>query len=177
MLIEMGHNISSGILSSSSKGIKKQLNISDSEFGLFGYWNSNGRLVGSFAFLLIFYRINRKWLLTIGLILKASFLCGFFFSNNFKILVFFRFMTGLLHMIPTIYLPTWIDQFGIFKQRPNLIVIYNSFSTIGKVFGYGLSNFFTEEKVNNFILFLVDQRLFHRRIIFGRMLISRANYQ
>lgn len=153
MLVEMGQNISSGILSSSSKGIKKQLSISDREFGLFGYWNSNGRLIGSFAFLLIFYRMNRKWLLFIGLLLKAGFLCGFNFTNNFKLLIFFRFMTGILHMIPTIYLPTWIDQFGIFKQRPNLIVIYNSFSTIGKVLGYGLSNYFTEEKVYYIILF------------------------
>lgn len=156
MGVEMGQNISSGILSSSSKGIKKQLSISDKDFGLFGYWNSNGRLIGSFGFLLIFYRLNRKWLLFFGLFLKAAFLCGFNFTNNFRLLVFFRFMTGILHMIPTIYLPTWIDQFGIFKQRPNLIVIYNSFSTIGKVLGYALSNFFTEEKVNNLILFLVD---------------------
>ena len=59
-------------------------------------------------------------------------------------------MTGLTHMIPTVYNPTWLDQYGINSQRPNLIVIYNAFSTIGKVAGYGLVHYFTEEHVRKY---------------------------
>ena len=121
ILIEMGQNISSGTLSASSKSIKKNLNISNIEFGLFGYWNSNGRLLGSFTFLLVLYRFNRKWLLGLGAFIKGLCLMGFLFTEDFKILVFFRFMTGITHMIPSIYNPTWIDQFSLFKQKSILI--------------------------------------------------------
>lgn len=151
ILIEMGTNCSSGILSASSAGIKKQLNIENAGFGMFGYWNSNGRLLGSFCFLLVFYRLNRKWLLGIGIFMKGAFLLGFNFTQEFRLLIFFRFMTGITHMISSIYIPTWLDQFGIFQQRPNLIVIYNAFSTVGKVTGYGLVNFYSEEKVSSLV--------------------------
>ncbi len=52
-------------------------------------------------------------------------------------------------MIPTIYNPTWIDQFGLFTQKSFLMVVYNSFATGGKVIGYGLVNYFGEENVNH----------------------------
>ncbi|MCQ2818941.1 MAG: MFS transporter [archaeon] len=143
----MGTNCSSGILSASSKGIKKQMNLTDASFGQFGYWNSNGRLLGSFAFLLFLYRLSRKYLLGIGLLIKGFFLIMFKFTDKFELLLFFRFMTGITHMIPSIYIPTWLDQFGLSTQRPNLITIYNAFSTIGKVTGYGLVHLFSEEEV------------------------------
>ena len=34
--------------------------MTDIEFGLFGYWNSNGRLVGALCFMLIFYKLSNS---------------------------------------------------------------------------------------------------------------------
>ena len=147
MLVEIGTCSSSGILSSASKGIKKQLKMTDIEFGLFGYWNSNGRLAGALCFMLIFYKFDRKWLIGLGILIKGILLSCFYFISNAKYLFLFRFLTGLCHMIPSIYIPIWLDQYGIYKLRPHLQVTYIAFSSIGKATGYGLTVLFGEESV------------------------------
>ena len=43
-------NISSGLLSSATKEIKKSLNMNDSKFGMFGTANGLGRVIGSLMF-------------------------------------------------------------------------------------------------------------------------------
>ena len=48
--IESIMNVSSGIFSSATKEIKRQLNLNDTKFGSFGTANSIGRVISSISF-------------------------------------------------------------------------------------------------------------------------------
>ena len=59
--IEGVMNVSSGLLSSATKEVKKSLNMNDAKFGSFGTANSLGRIISSTLFSMFNQKISRKW--------------------------------------------------------------------------------------------------------------------
>ena len=79
--IESIMNVSSGIFSSATKEIKRQLNLNDTKFGSFGTSNSLGRVISSIFFGIINQKVSRKWTTIIFASFHAIFLF-FFISLN-----------------------------------------------------------------------------------------------
>lgn len=59
--IEGVMNVSSGLLSSATKEIKKSLNMTDAKFGSFWTANSFGLIISSTLFGMLNQKISRKW--------------------------------------------------------------------------------------------------------------------
>ena len=129
-------NISSGLLSSATKEIKKSLNMNDSKFGMFGTANGLGRVIGSLMFGLLNIKLSRKWLQTLNVGFHALFLLPFKFTENGIILICMRGLTGLTQMTPSIYLCVWIDQYGIGSFKTIQITMVQLCQTSGKCIGY-----------------------------------------
>ena len=65
-------------------------------------------------------------------------------------------------MIPTIYTPVWIDQFGLKEHRMELMSILQVFMPGGKVVGYFLNILFGQENVYIYqFIILVAKRIFY----------------
>ena len=135
-------NVSSGLLSSATKEVKKSLNMNDAKFGSFGTANSLGRIISSTLFGMFNQIISRKWSTTLSVGFHALFLLCFQITNNANILIFVRGLQGLTQMPQAIYIPVWIDQFGIRKYRTVQITSLQLFMTTGKCIGYFLNMFF-----------------------------------
>jgi len=135
-------NVSSGLLSSATKEVKKSLNMNDAKFGSFGTANSLGRIISSTLFGMFNQVISRKWTTTLSVGFHALFLLCFQITNNANILIFVRGLQGLTQMPQAIYIPVWIDQFGIRKYRTVQITSLQLFMTTGKCIGYFLNMFF-----------------------------------
>ena len=135
-------NVSSGLLSSATKEVKKSLNMNDAKFGSFGTANSLGRIISSTLFGMFNQVISRKWSTTLSVGFHAIFLLCFQITNNANILIFVRGLQGLTQMPQAIYIPVWIDQFGIRKYRTVQITSLQLFMTTGKCIGYFLYMFF-----------------------------------
>ena len=135
-------NVSSGLLSSATKEVKKSLNMNDAKFGSFGTANSLGRIISSTLFGMFNQVISRKWSTTLSVGFHALFLLCFQITNNANILIFVRGLQGLTQMPQAIYIPVWIDQFGIRKYRTVQITSLQLFMTTGKCIGYFLNMFF-----------------------------------
>ena len=140
--IEGTMNVSSGLLSSATKEVKKSLNMNDAKFGSFGTANSLGRIISSTLFGMLNQIISRKWSTTLSVGFHALFLLCFQITNNANILIFVRGLQGFTQMPPAIYIPVWIDQFGIRKYRTVQITSLQLFMTTGKCIGYFLNMFF-----------------------------------
>ena len=140
--IEGVMNVTNGLLSSASKEIKKSLNINDSKFGSFGTANSFGRIISSLIFSVINQRVSRKWTTIIGVGFHALFVFSFNLTNNANILIFARGLQGFTQMLPSIYVPVWIDQFGIRAYKTVQITSVQLSQTTGKCIGYFLNMFF-----------------------------------
>ena len=140
--IEGMMNVSSGLLSSATKEVKKSLNMNDAKFGSFGTANSLGRIISSTLFGMFNQVISRKWSTTIFVGFHAFFLLCFHITNNANILIFVRGLQGFTQMPQAIYIPVWIDQFGIRKYRTIQITSLQLFMTCGKCVGYFLNMYF-----------------------------------
>ncbi len=133
--IESILNVSSGIFSSATKEIKNMLNLSDTRFGSFGTANSIGRVASSILFGIFNQKVSRKWTTIIFVTLHAFFLFIFNLTNNVPILIFFRGLLGFTQSTPSVYVPVWINQFGLSEYKTIQITSLQLFQTIGKLLG------------------------------------------
>ena len=140
--IEGVMNVSSGLLSSATKEVKKSLNMNDAKFGSFGTANSLGRIISSTLFGMFNQKMSRKWSTTLGIGFHAIFIFCFQITNNANILIFVRGLHGFTQMPPSIYVPVWVSQFAIRKYRTIQITSIQLFQTIGKCIGYFLNMIF-----------------------------------
>ena len=137
--IESIMNVSSGIFSSATKEIKRQLNLNDTKFGSFGTANSIGRVISSILFGIINKKVSRKWTIIIFVIFHSIFLFFFKLTVNANILIFIRGLLGLTQTTPSVYVPVWVNQFGLSNYKTIQITSIQLFQTIGKLLGQ-LSN-------------------------------------
>ena len=140
--VEGAMNISSGLLSSATKEIKKSLKMNDAKFGMFGTANGLGRVIGSTLFGMYNLKMSRKWIQTANVGFHALFLLIFKLTNNGNILICMRGLTGLTQMPPSIYCCVWIDQYGLTAFKTVQITAVQLFQTTGKCIGYFLNMFF-----------------------------------
>ena len=140
--VEGAMNISSGLLSSATKEIKKSLNMNDAKFGMFGTANGLGRVIGSTLFGMYNIKYSRKWIQTGNVGFHALFLLIFKLTNNGNILICMRGLTGFTQMPPSIYCCVWIDQYGLASLKTVQITTVQLFQTTGKCIGYFLNMFF-----------------------------------
>ena len=140
--VEGAMNISSGLLSSATKEIKKSLKMNDAKFGMFGTANGFGRVIGSTLFGMYNLKYSRKWIQTANVGFHALFLLIFKLTNNGNILICMRGLTGFTQMPPSIYCCVWIDQYGISAFKTVQITTVQLFQTTGKCIGYFLTMFF-----------------------------------
>ena len=133
--IESIMNVSSGIFSSATKEIKRQLNLNDTKFGSFGTSNSIGRVISSILFGMINKKVSRKWTTIIFVIFHAIFLFFFKLTMNANILLFIRGLLGLTQTTPSVYVPVWINQFGLNNYKTIQITSLQLFQTLGKLLG------------------------------------------
>ena len=128
--------ISQGILSSCVTEIKKELHLSDEEFGMFGTISGFGSLIGSLIFTLIIERVSHKYLICTMLLINSVSHFAFFFKFNYTLLLFSRLISGYASVFCYIYFPMWVDEFGIKDWLNFMQTIVQVSNTIGHILGY-----------------------------------------
>ena len=139
ILISLSHAliyISPGILSSCITQIKKELDLSDEEFGLFGTINGFGALIGSLVFTLIIEKVNHKVLITSALILNCICHIAFYLKLSYTLLLYSRFISGFNTIFCFTYYPQWVDKFGILHWVNFMQTFVQISKTFGNVLGY-----------------------------------------
>ena len=143
---EMAMNVSSGVLSASSKAIKRQYTMKDVEFGYFGLAQGIGRTLGCIFYTVLVNQISAKWLGGAFSIFKGLVLASFGLTQSKWVLIFLRGVIGFVHMLPSTYIPLWIDQYGFRKYKTVQMSFLQTLVPVGKVLGFVLVNIFTEER-------------------------------
>ena len=129
-------NFDQGAISASSKEIKIFFKMTDRELGSFGGISFLGTTLGGIFSLSIINQINRKYII-LSLIIVS--ICSLYFPTIISSKLFFifcRILTGFSQSFMSIYLPVWIDQFGIYKRKSLMLSIIS----IPNAFGYLLGN-------------------------------------
>ena len=142
-----------GVISSSSVKVKKDLNLSDTEFGTFGSIVQLGRITGTFIVMILLNTLNRKFLIVGAVFLKCATFLIYFLTMNWWVVVVFRFLQGVSHVFPYVYFPTWCDQFGVQSVKALMMSGIQTASPFGSVFGFSVTTFIGD--VSYFLLLMI----------------------
>ena len=129
-------NFDQGAISNSTKEIKIFFKMTDRELGSFGGISFLGTTLGGIFSLSIINKLNRKYII---LFLMLISIFSLYFPTVISSKLFFMFcriLTGFSQSFMSIYLPVWVDQFGINKKKSIMI----SLISIPSAFGYLLGN-------------------------------------
>ena len=166
-----------GVVSARPAQIKKELNIDDRAFGIYGSIVQIGRIVGTLSVMVLLNFFNRKYLIFFALILKCSTFLIYFVTSNYPIIMIFRFLQGFSHVFTYVYFPTWVDQFGLQKYKTVMTSFIQTASPFGSVFGFNATTFLNDFKygfallafsilgLNALLLFMPD-KYFSPKIFF-----------
>ena len=168
-------NLDQGAISASTTEIKKYFNMSDTELGSFGGISFLGTTLGGIFSLSIINKFNRKYMIMILLIVNTLSIFIPTIITSKILLMFCRILSGFAQSFTSIYLPVWVDQFGISNKKS----IMMSLISLPSALGYLVGNIFavlTSWKTTfnigmfiNFILFICfyssDNLYFSKTII------------
>ena len=125
-----------GVLSSSKKQVRRDLQLDEKGYGFFGSFASAGRMFGSVAFMGLLQTDRRKLLTCICIFINGAAFFSYSLTFNRWILYCVRFLIGSVRIYPHIYIPVWVDQFGIKKLKTMMMTIINITSPLGQTVGY-----------------------------------------
>ena len=134
-------NISSGIFPSSSIEIKTHLKISDFQYGQFFLFSSIGKIIGSLLFFKLKKLHNRKIFLIFATLINSIIVFTFYYSNIFWLISFLKGIMGITDMLIQIFVPSWIQQFGINKYKLGLTSIIQLSNPLGKSLAFWLNHY------------------------------------
>jgi MFS family permease len=129
-------DVDNGVIASSSQSIKQDLNISDGQFGLFVSIPFTGRILGLLIFIGIISSNHRKLIMSLTVFLHGITFYSYSLTSNYYILILVRIFTAIMKVYGSIYMPVWIDQFGIRKYKTLLFTLSYMISPYGQVFGF-----------------------------------------
>lgn len=136
-------NISSGLFPSSSLDIKSHLQISDYQFGLFFLLSSIGKIIASLLFLKLKKFNNRKIFLILISLINSFIAFIFYCSKIFGLISFLKLIMSINDMLIQIFVPIWIQQFGINKYKLTLTSIVQLSNPLGKIFAFWINCYFS----------------------------------
>lgn len=127
-----------GVLSSSKKQVRRDLQLDEKGYGFFGSSASAGRMFGSVVFIGLLQTDRRKILTLVCIFINGAAFFSYYLTFNRWILYGVRFLIGSVRIYPHIYIPVWVDQFGIKKLKTMMMTVINITSPLGQTVGYVL---------------------------------------
>lgn len=177
-------SLSKGLFISASDEIKKDFQLSERAFGIFGSLFDLGKILGGIILTLIISKISRKLLIILLLFLNGSLATSFMFISDKIAIMIIYFFLGITNMSLAVYVPIWVDQFAINKYKTLCLTLVQFGEAFGLSFGYILNYFVTPNgykigfliegillEISAFILIFFSSLYFSSRVL----IIKEAN--
>lgn len=129
-------SVAIGVLSSSATHVKKELQLSDNQFGTMGTILGLGNVIGSVVYTILADKISKKIILFVSMTMCSGSHVFFFLTNNYYLVLLIRFVSGLGQVCGYPYFHHWPEQFGIQKYKSILVTIMGLSGAFGYVWGY-----------------------------------------
>lgn len=126
----------------SIKQFKRDLALTDEEYGLFSSFNYLGKIAGSFVFMFLFNLCNRKYLCIVIFLMYTPNFLTLILALPKLFLYVARTLIGFTNIFLFTYFPVWCDQYGIHKYKPLMITLIQVILPLGSLLGSTLSSIF-----------------------------------
>ena len=148
-LSTIASHITMSLFRASSQVIKKELKLTDSQYGFFGSLYHLGKFIGTVLLIFVINRQNRKRMIINDLFFLSILLSFFKFTKNKFILMPSFFLIGIFVMAINIFVPIWIDQFCTIKLKTIFLTMIQFSKAFGLVLGFILNYFMKSENYQN----------------------------
>ena len=128
-------DLDSGIIVSSYKSFTEDLNMSDIQFGTLSSITTVGEIIGLLFYMSIINKNHRKFILVSTSFLHGIGLFGYLINSNFYYISILNFFISVCKAFINVYMPVWIDQFGIKKYKTILLTILYMAISVGMIIG------------------------------------------
>ena len=146
ILLNITYSADVGVIASSKFKLQSDLNFNDKEFATFNSITSTGRILGTFIYMVLLTRDNRKLLTSVTLLSSCAIFFSFLFTSHKFVLYTIRFLLGLTRNFFQIYVPVYVDQFGVKPLKTIMISICNITSPLGRALGFAIGTALGEER-------------------------------
>ena len=127
ILLNITYSADVGVIASSKFKLQSDLNFNDKEFATFNSITSTGRILGTFIYMVLLTRDNRKLLTSVTLLSSCAIFFSFLFTSHKFVLYAIRFLLGLTRNFFQIYVPVYVDQFEVKPLKTIMIRNWNCF--------------------------------------------------
>ena len=146
ILLNITYSADVGVIASSKFKLQSDLNFNDKEFATFNSITSTGRILGTFIYMVLLTRDNRKLLTLITLLSSCAIFFSFLFTSQKLVLFGIRFLLGLTRNFFQIYVPVYVDQFGVKPLKTLMMGICNITSPLGRTLGFAIGTALGENR-------------------------------
>ena len=128
-------DLDSGIIVSSYKSFTEDLDMSDMQFGTLSSITTVGEIVSLLFYMSVINKNHRKFILVTTSFLHGIGLFAYLISKNYYYISFLNFLVSICKAFINVYMPVWIDQFGIKKYKTILLTILYMALSVGMIIG------------------------------------------
>ena len=128
-------DLDSGIIVSSYKSFTQDMHMSDIQFGTISSIINAGEIIGLLIYMPIINKNHRKFIVVTTSFLHGLGFFAYFINSNFYYIAFLNFLISICKAFINVYIPVWIDQFGIKKYKTLLLTILYMAISIGMIVG------------------------------------------
>ena len=146
ILLNITFSADVGVIATSKFLIQKDLKFNEKEFAIFNSITSTGRILATFVYMGLMIYDNRKILTLTTLLGSIGIFFSFKFTSNKYILYSVRFLLGFTRNFFQIYVPVYVDQFGVKPLKTIMMSICNITSPLGRAVGFSIGSFLGEER-------------------------------
>ena len=172
-------DLDAGIIVSSYKSFTQDLHMSDFQFGSLNSITTIGKIIALLFFMLIINKNHRKFIIVTTSFVHGWAFFGYFINDNYYYIAILKFLTSFCKVFITVYMPVWIDQFGIKKYKTLLLTIVFMVTSYGRIVGAWIGTvLFNNEWKKAFVccgmiffalsfgLFIVPQKYYSTKYMF-----------
>ena len=128
-------DLDAGIIVSSYKSFTQDLHMSDFQFGSLNSITTIGKILALLFYMLIINQNHRKFIVVTTSTFQGIGFFLYFINDNYYYIAFVKFITSISKVFINIYMPVWVDQFGIKKYKTLLLTIVYMVTSYGRIVG------------------------------------------
>ena len=135
LIYSIAVDLDAGIIVSSYKSFTQDLNMSDLQFGSLNSITIIGKIISLLFIMIIINKNHRKFIIVTTSFFQALYFYGFLLNDHYYYISILKFFVSFCKVFINVYLPVWIDQFGIKKYKTLLLTIVFIVKSYGRIIG------------------------------------------
>ena len=128
-------DLDAGVIVSCYKSFTQDLHMSDLQFGSLNSITTVGKIISLLFYMLVINKNHRKFIIVTSAFFNGVSFFAYFLNDRFYYTASVKFLTSFCKVFINVYMPVWVDQFGIKKYKTLLLTIVYMVTSYGRIVG------------------------------------------